>query len=138
MYPYISRGALTCSLTGWHPGRSVGRATGADGLEPPKDSLLFGPTCNPSFDGTLHDPEQIVGQPQILTDFSEPFELAGLFGAADEGAFASAEVTIGDDTAAHESEMVADDTVTPLRLPLKRLHSLYHSGSSGGRSRCVR
>ena len=38
----------------------------------------------------------------------------GLFGTAGE-------VTIGDNMAAHESEMVADDT--PLRLPLKRSHS---------------
>ena len=60
---------------------------------------------------------ETVGQCQILTEFSKPFERAGLFGAADEGAFASEEVTIADDTAAYESEMVADDT--QLRLPLK-------------------
>ena len=63
---------------------------------------------------------ETVGQAQILTEFSDPFELAGLFGAADESAFASEEVTMGEDTA-HESEMVANDTL--LRLPLKRSHS---------------
>ena len=52
---------------------------------------------------------ETVGQAQILTEFSKPFELAGLFGATDEGAFAWEEVTMGDDT--------------PLRLPLKRSHS---------------
>ena len=44
---------------------------------------------------------------QIFTEFSKPFELAGLFSAADEGVFASEEVTMGDDTAGHESEMAA-------------------------------
>ena len=69
-----------------------------------------------------------VGQAQILTEFSKPFELAGLFGAADERAFASEEVTMGDDTAAHELEMVADDT--PLRFPLQRSHSLGSGSAS--------
>ena len=64
---------------------------------------------------------ETVGQAQILTEFSKPFELAGLFGAADAGAFAAEEVTMDDDTATHEAEMVADDM--PLRIPLKRSHS---------------
>lgn len=64
---------------------------------------------------------ETVGQAQILTELSKPFELAGLFGAADAGAFASEEVTMGDDTAADEAEMVADDT--PLQLPMKRSRS---------------
>ncbi|KAF8423182.1 P-loop containing nucleoside triphosphate hydrolase protein [Boletus edulis BED1] len=74
---------------------------------------------------------ETVGQAQILTDFSKPFELAGLFGAADAGAFAS-EVTMGDDTAEHEAEMVADDT--PLHVPLKRSHSPDPGPESESRS----
>ena len=54
--------------------------------------------------------EETVSQAQIFTELSKPFELVGLFGAADAGAFAPEEVTMGDDTA-------ADDT--PLRIPLK-------------------
>lgn len=69
---------------------------------------------------------ETVGQAQIITEFSKPFELAGLFGAADAGAFASEdaradEVMMEDDTAEHEAGMVADDT--PLHIPLKRSHS---------------
>ena len=82
------------------------------------------PSTIPSTAGgsaTVAPGAETVGQSQILTEFSKPFELAGLFGAADEGAFASEEVTMADDTAADELEMVADDT--PLRLPLKRSHS---------------
>ncbi|KAG9311822.1 P-loop containing nucleoside triphosphate hydrolase protein [Chiua virens] len=62
-----------------------------------------------------------VGHAQIVTELSKPFELEGLFGAADAGAFAPEEVTMGDDTGEHEMEMVADDT--PLRIPIKRSHS---------------
>ena len=54
--------------------------------------------------------EETVSQAQIFTELSKPFELVGLFGAADAGAFAPEEVTMGDDTA-------TDDT--PLRIPLK-------------------
>ena len=62
---------------------------------------------------------ETVGQARILTEFSKLFYPAGLFGAVDESAFASEEVTMGDDTAAHESEMVADPT--PLRSPLETI-----------------
>ena len=82
------------------------------------------PSTIPSTAGgsaTVAPGAETVGQAQILTGFSKPFELAGLFGAADAGAFAPEEVTMGDDTTAHEAEMVADDT--PLRIPLKRSHS---------------
>ena len=41
---------------------------------------------------------ETVGQGQILTEISKPFELAGLFGVADEGAFVSDEVKMGDNT----------------------------------------
>lgn len=71
---------------------------------------------------------ETVGQAQVLTEFSKPFELAGLFGAADAGAFAS-EVTMDDDTATNEAEMVADDA--PLRMPLKRSHSPGPGPGSG-------
>ena len=71
---------------------------------------------------------ETVGQAQILTELSKPFELAGLFGAADAGAFASEsedarvqEVMMDDDTAEHEAEMVADDSA--VHLPVKRSHS---------------
>ena len=60
---------------------------------------------------------ETVGQAQILTKFSKPFELAGLFGAADAGVFPSEEVTMNDDTATHEAEIVADNM--PLQIPLK-------------------
>ena len=41
---------------------------------------------------------ETVGQAQILTEVSKSFGLVGLFGVADEGAFASEEVTMGDNT----------------------------------------
>lgn len=79
---------------------------------------------------------ETVGQAQILTQLSKPFELAGLFGAADAGAFAMEdaqvdEVMMGDDTAEpeHEAAMMADDT--PLRIPLKRSHSPGPDSESG-------
>ncbi|KAH0835746.1 P-loop containing nucleoside triphosphate hydrolase protein [Lanmaoa asiatica] len=79
-----------------------------------------------SSTATVAPGAETVGQAQILTELSKPFELAGLFGAADAGAFASEdaradEVVMGDDTAEDEAEMVADDT--PVRIPLKRSHS---------------
>lgn len=68
---------------------------------------------------------ETVGQAQILTEFSKPFELAGLFGAADAGAFASedarSEIVMDDDTTSHEVTMVTDDA--PVGLPVKRSHS---------------
>lgn len=53
------------------------------------------PTVHPSLvPSTLSGPEhqiapgaENVGQAQILTEFSKPFALEGLFGAADAGAF---------------------------------------------------
>ena len=92
----LSNGTLTCSLTGWHPGHSVHRTTGVDGLEPPKNSLLFGPTHDPSFDDTLHDPEhrgRILHRRPRRRDCRpssnphrvlQPFEMAGLSVATDD------------------------------------------------------
>lgn len=74
---------------------------------------------------------ETVGQAQILTEFSKPFELAGLFGVADAGAFGSEsedtraqEVIMDDnsvDPARLEAVMEADDSA--VRLPVKRSHS---------------
>lgn len=47
---------------------------------------------------------ETIGQAQILTELSKPFELAGLFGAADAGAFG------GRDT---DADMVDDDGFVP-------------------------
>ncbi|KAG8215885.1 hypothetical protein J3R82DRAFT_7852 [Butyriboletus roseoflavus] len=83
------------------------------------------PTTISSATSIVAPGAETVGQAQILTELSKPFELAGLFGAADTGAFASEDAHVDevmrDDTAEHEAEMVADDT--PLRIPLKRSHS---------------
>ena len=68
------------------------------------------PTIHPSLiPSTLSGPEnqiapgaENVGQAQILTEFSKPFTLEGLFGAADEGAFGAS---------AGEEPMAIADTV---------------------------
>ncbi|KIK95872.1 hypothetical protein PAXRUDRAFT_349936 [Paxillus rubicundulus Ve08.2h10] len=69
---------------------------------------------------------ETVGQAQILTEFSKPFELAGLFGAADAGAFGDApiqEVTMEDDSIEPEPEMMVAEEM-PTRIPQKRSRSL--------------
>ncbi|KIJ67353.1 hypothetical protein HYDPIDRAFT_173921 [Hydnomerulius pinastri MD-312] len=76
--------------------------------------------------GVIAPGAESVGQAQILTQFSKPFELAGLFGAADAGAFGDApvqEVAMEDDSGpAEESEMmVAEDMAA--RIPQKRARS---------------
>ena len=90
---------------------------------PPATHPSMVPSMIPGESGTtvVAPGAETVGQAQILTEFSKPFELAGLFGAADAGAFAPQEVMMADDTPEHEAEMVADDT--PLHVPLKRSHS---------------
>ncbi|KAF9232232.1 P-loop containing nucleoside triphosphate hydrolase protein [Melanogaster broomeanus] len=84
------------------------------------------PSTVPNTGGSVAPGAETVGQAQILTEFSKPFELAGLFGAADAGAFGDAsvqEVTMEDDsTTGQEPEMmVAEDM--PARIPQKRSHS---------------
>ncbi|KAH7886774.1 P-loop containing nucleoside triphosphate hydrolase protein [Phlebopus sp. FC_14] len=76
--------------------------------------------------GTVAAGAETVGQAQILTEFSKPFELAGLFGAADVGAFGTVlpaeEVPMDDDSADHGAEPMATEE-TPPHLPQKRAHS---------------
>ena len=50
--------------------------------------MLASATCNDTSGAIVARGAENVGQAQILSDFSKPFELEGLFGAADAGAFA--------------------------------------------------
>ncbi|KAH7912097.1 P-loop containing nucleoside triphosphate hydrolase protein [Hygrophoropsis aurantiaca] len=95
------------------------------------------PSTIPGMGETLIAPgAETVGQAQILIEFSKPFELAGLFGAADAGAFgesisAAEEVIMEDETAVQESFqepdlMAEDEPVT--RLAHKRPRSPSISG----------
>lgn len=52
---------------------------------------------------------ETVGQAQILTELGKPFELAGLFGAADAGAFGDGDV---------DAEMVDDGFVPDAEEPM--------------------
>src|ERR1700683_1182819 len=54
---------------------------------------------------------ETVGQAQILKELSKPFELAGLFGAADAGAFGGAdeEMADGQDGAQEEPDLMDED-----------------------------
>lgn len=52
------------------------------------DRLLVSATRNDAAGTIVARGAENVGQAQILSDFSKPFELEGLFGAADAGAFA--------------------------------------------------
>jgi len=58
------------------------------------------PTRNGEVESVIAPGAENVGQAQILTKFSKPFTLDGLFGAADAGAF-------GDSN--NDEQMVADD-----------------------------
>ncbi|KAF9220629.1 P-loop containing nucleoside triphosphate hydrolase protein [Gyrodon lividus] len=86
------------------------------------------PSTIPSTSGgvaTVAPGAETVGQAQILTELSKPFELAGLFGAADAGAFSDVpaqEVTMEDDTATQEPELMVAEEMA-LRIPQKRSHS---------------
>ncbi|KAG0701473.1 P-loop containing nucleoside triphosphate hydrolase protein [Suillus ampliporus] len=86
------------------------------------------PTVHPSSMPSATAGAEAVGQAQILNAFSKPFELAGLFGAADAGAFNEnaqmpEEVAMDDgEVAAQESGMIVDDgmTASALSLPSSR------------------
>ncbi|KAG1772037.1 P-loop containing nucleoside triphosphate hydrolase protein [Suillus occidentalis] len=89
------------------------------------------PTIHPSSMPSATVGAETVGQAQILNSFSKPFELAGLFGTADAGAFGEnapmQEVAMEDgevknDIAAQESGMIVDDgmTASALSLPSSR------------------
>ncbi|KAG1748118.1 P-loop containing nucleoside triphosphate hydrolase protein [Suillus lakei] len=90
------------------------------------------PTIHPSSMPSATTGAETVGQAQILNSFSKPFELAGLFGVADAGAFNDSaqmqeEVAMDDgevnnDIAAQESGMIVDDGMTAsiLSLPSSR------------------
>jgi nuclear GTP-binding protein len=88
------------------------------------------PTVHPSSMPSATTGAETVGQAQILNSFSKPFELAGLFGTADAGAFGEnpsmQEVAMDDgeanDIVAQESGMIVDDGMTAhaLSLPSSR------------------
>ncbi|KAG1856012.1 P-loop containing nucleoside triphosphate hydrolase protein [Suillus subalutaceus] len=90
------------------------------------------PTIHPSSMPSATTGAETVGQAQILNSFSKPFELAGLFGTADAGAFnenapmqeeaAMDDGEVNDDNAAQESGMIVDDgmTASALSLPSSR------------------
>lgn len=89
------------------------------------------PTIHPSSMPSATIGAETVGQAQILNSFSRPFELAGLFGTADAGAFGEntpmQEVAMDDgevnnDIAVQESGMIVDDgmTASALSLPSSR------------------
>ncbi|PFH53640.1 hypothetical protein AMATHDRAFT_1276 [Amanita thiersii Skay4041] len=69
----------------------------SDGLESPENPVLLRATNCPPFSGAIFKSTgttthvapgaENVGQAQILSEFSKPFTLEGLFGAADAGAF---------------------------------------------------
>jgi nuclear GTP-binding protein len=54
---------------------------------------------------------ETVGQAQILNELGKPFELAGLFGAADAGAFGGADEDMadGEGIAQEDPELMDED-----------------------------
>lgn len=84
-----------------------------------------------------------VGQAQIVTEFAKPFELAGLFGVADAGAFGGGDVAMDGEGAGEEEamaldedqaandQMVAEDLV---HIPVKRTRSPSVTPSTHGTS----
>lgn len=54
---------------------------------------------------------ETVGQAQILSELGKPFELAGLFGAADVGAFGGVdeEMVDGEEGAQEEPDLMDED-----------------------------
>ncbi|KAG2337125.1 P-loop containing nucleoside triphosphate hydrolase protein [Suillus weaverae] len=90
------------------------------------------PTIHPSSLPSATTGAETVGQAQILSSFSKPFELAGLFGTADAGAFnenapmqkevAMDDGEINNDIVAQESGMIVDDgmTASAMLLPSSR------------------
>lgn len=95
------------------------------------------PTIHPSSMPSATTGAETVGQAQILNSFSKPFELAGLFGTADAGAFnedapmqeevAMDDGQVNNDIAAQELGMIVDDGMTSSALSLpssrKRIRS---------------
>lgn len=52
---------------------------------------------------------ETVGQAQILNELGKPFELAGLFGAADAGAFGGVDEMMDDGEAVPEELQLMDE-----------------------------
>jgi nuclear GTP-binding protein len=54
---------------------------------------------------------ETVGQAQILNELGKPFELAGLFGAADAGAFGRVDEDMvdGEEAAQEDPELMDED-----------------------------
>ena len=71
---------------------------------------------------------ETVGQAQIVSEFSKPFELAGLFGTADAGAFdnePTTEVDMAEDMAASGGpDMIVDEAATSIPQKRRRTPSL--------------
>ena len=82
-----------------------------------------------------------VGHAQIVTEYAKPFELAGLFGAADAGAFGgdvpmdgegeTEDMALDEDQAAND-QMVSEDLIP--HLPVKRSRSPSITPSIAGNS----
>lgn len=69
---------------------------------------------------------ETVGQAQILTEFSKPFELQGFFGAADAGAFggdAGAEAMMAEESEEAEIEGMDEDGCVCLLSSSSRSYS---------------
>ncbi|OAX39703.1 P-loop containing nucleoside triphosphate hydrolase protein [Rhizopogon vinicolor AM-OR11-026] len=97
------------------------------------------PTIHPSSMPSATAGAETVGQAQILNSLSKPFELAGLFGAVDEGAFnedaqMQEEATMNDgqvenNITAQESGMLVDDSMPASALSLSSSRKRAHSPS---------
>jgi len=79
---------------------------------------------------------ETVGQAQILNSFSKPFELAGLFGAVDAGAFGEdaqmqeeVAMKVENNIASQESGMMVDDIMPASALSLSSSRKRVRSPS---------
>lgn len=97
------------------------------------------PIIHPSSMPSATTGAETVGQAQILDSFSKPFELAGLFGSADAGAFnenaqiqeevAMDDGEVNNDIPAQESGMIVDDGMAASALSLPSLRKRARSPS---------
>ncbi|RPD68714.1 P-loop containing nucleoside triphosphate hydrolase protein [Lentinus tigrinus ALCF2SS1-7] len=101
---------------------------------PPELHPSLVPSTVPGASNQVAPGAETVGQAQIVTEFAKPFTLDGLFGAADAGAFADAEMADAEDTEAAESmdedgKQMESDDLAP-RIPRKRSRSPSESVAS--------
>ncbi|KAG2148918.1 P-loop containing nucleoside triphosphate hydrolase protein [Suillus clintonianus] len=97
------------------------------------------PIIHPSSMPSATTGAETVGQAQILDSFSKPFELAGLFGSADAGAFnenaqiqeevAMDDGEVNNDIPAQGSGMIVDDGMAASALSLPSLRKRARSPS---------